>query len=488
RLRAAGAVVVGKTNLDQFATGLVGTRSPYGAARDIRRPDRVGGGSSSGSALAVGLGEVDIALGTDTAGSGRVPAAFAGIFGLKPTRGIVPTSGVVPACRTLDCVSVFAPGHAQASVALQAIGGSDRMDARSRGWPSSAPLGAPANPRVGIPGREVLDDLSPESRAAFAAFAERLAGIGATLVDVDLQPMLAAGELLYGGGFLAERYAGVGAFVDDHPGAVDPIVAGIITAGASIPGHRLVADVERLDLLGAELTRRTRDLDLLLVPTVGFQPTLADVAADPVGVNNRLGRFTTPTNLLDMCALAHPAGQADGGCFGVSLLAPAFSDLVLLDIAGRLAPTGEAPAGFPTVFEAEGDAVELFVLGAHRTGQPLNHQLTDRGGRPLGVTSTAPTYRMHRLDTEPPKPGLVRVERGGGPIEGELWAMPAAGLASLLGVLPAPMSLGAVALAGGRSVVGFLCEPIGLENAPDISAHGSWPAFLASQRTSVPAG
>jgi allophanate hydrolase len=500
RLRAAGAIVLGKTNLDQFATGLVGTRSPYGAARDVRRPDRVAGGSSSGSALAVALGEADLALGTDTAGSGRVPAAFAGLIGCKPTRGLVPTLGVVPACRTVDCVSVLAGGLDAAAAALAVIAGADPRDSGSRRWPASAPLAAPPVPRVGVPAATVLADLSPAARSAFAAYLARLEAIGAELVEVDLHAFFAAGELLYGGGFLAERYAAVGAFIDAHPEAVDPTVAGIIVAGASIPAHRLVADGERRDALRAEVDERLAGLDALALPTVAFQPTLAEVAADPVAVNARLGRYTAAVNLLDLCALAVPAGEADGGCFGVSLIARAFADLVLIDLAGRVATSAGAQVGLapgartraavaldpgetrPAVADlgALTGAIELIVIGAHRSGQPLNRELTSRGARRLGVVLTAPSYRLHALATKPPKPGLVRVDGGGVAIEGELWALPPAGLASLLATLPAPMALGPVVLAGGKPVVGFLCEPLALEGAPDISAYGSWPDYLAA--------
>jgi allophanate hydrolase len=481
RLRAAGALVVGKTNLDQFATGLVGTRSPYGAVRDARRPEYVSGGSSSGSAVAVALGIVDLALGTDTAGSGRVPAAFQGLIGIKPTRGLVPVAGVVPACRTLDCVTVFARDVGAAERALWVMAGpagrgaDDAAAALDRAWPPGAPLGAPAAPRIGIPAAGRLEDLSPDARRAFAAAVERVEALGATLVEVELAPFLEAAGLLYGGAYVAERYAAVGEFVDAHPDAVDPTVRGIVRAAAGPSASELVSDGERLDALRTATAPVLAATDALLIPTVPRQPTIAEVAADPVGVNAELGPYTSFVNLLDLCAIAVPAGEADGGQFGVSLVAPAFGDLVVAALARRF--LGEPP-GAPTPGEPAG--IPLLVVGAHRYGQPLHHQLEERGARGLGVVRTAPAYRLYALATDPPKPGLVRVASGGVAVEGELWGLPAAALGSFLAALPAPMALGQVTLEDGRDVVGFQCEPAVLDGAPDISEHGSWLAYLAA--------
>jgi allophanate hydrolase len=460
RLRAAGALIVGKTNLDQFATGLAGTRSPYGAGRDARRPDRVSGGSSSGSAVAVALGLADLALGTDTAGSGRVPAAFQGVVGVKPTRGIVPVAGVVPACRTLDCVTVLAR---EADAAVRALwlmagpdaGGVGASAALDRPWPADAPLAAPAAPRIGIPAAGCLRrELGTEARRAFAAAVERLGSVGATVVEVEVEPFLAAGELLYGGAYVAERHAAVGAFIEAHPDAVDPTVRDIIIPAGLPSASRLVRDGEALDALRVACTRVLAATDALLFPTVARQPSIAEVVADPVTVNAELGRFTSFVNLLDLCAVAVPAGEADGGQFGVSFVAGAFRDLVVADLARRF--LGEPAAG-PGAGEPAG--VALLVVGAHRSGQPLHHELAARGARGLGVVRTAPAYRLYALDTEPPKPALARVPARGVAIEGELWALPEAGLGSFLAALPPPMTLGRVTLADGREVVGFLCEP-----------------------------
>ncbi|WP_433556466.1 allophanate hydrolase [Pseudonocardia xinjiangensis] len=470
RLTQRGAIVLGKTNLDQFATGLTGSRSPYGAVRCAGLPDRISGGSSSGSAVAVALGIVDLALGTDTAGSGRVPAAVQGIVGLKPTIGLVPTSGVVPAARSYDCVSVFAAGVGAAEHALAAMSG----PAPDRPWrpiPADAPLAAPAHPTVAVPLPSDLAGMSAEQIAAFDAACHRLAAQGVTIVPIDVEPFLAAGRLLYGGALVAERYAAVGGAVESGGDEIDPSVRAIIGAARTIPAHRLVADLERLDQLKVAAAQRLTGMDALLLPTVPEHPTLAEVAQDPIGVNTRLGRFTTFANLLDMAAIAVPAGTADGGPFGVSVLAPAFADRVVADIArlvtGEPAGTAPAPTGLP-----------LFVVGAHLSGQPLNGQLS--GARLIRPERTSPEYRLFDLGTTPARPGLVRTGPSGRHINGELWSLPPAVLGELLASLPAPLALGPLTLAGGETVTGFLCDRGATEHARDISEHGGWRAYRAA--------
>ncbi|XVQ81834.1 allophanate hydrolase [Microbispora siamensis] len=461
RLRAAGAIVLGTTNLDQFATGLVGTRSPYGAVRAATDPDRISGGSSSGSAVAVALGLADLALGTDTAGSGRVPAAFNGIVGLKPTRGLIPTEGVVPACRSLDCVSVFARTLPEAQRALALMTGPSAR-------PVSRPARCPGPWRVAVPATADLGTLAPGWAEAFTTTAGRLASAGVEIGPIDPAPFLEAAALLYQGAFVAERYTAVGAFVDKGGPDLDPIVASIITAARDQPAHRLFADRERLAALRERALSLLGDRDALLLPVTPRHPTLAQVAADPVGVNSDLGRFTNFVNLFDMCALAAPAGQVDGLPYAVMLVGRAHADDDLAAIARLLQP-----------------AVRLAVVGAHLSGQPLNHELTTRGARLLATTRTAARYRLHALTTDPPKPGLVRAVEDGGPengaaIECEVWELPAEGLGSLLAALPRPMTLGRVELADGTNVPGFLCAPEGLRDAADITAHGGWRAYLRS--------
>jgi allophanate hydrolase len=469
RLVAAGAAVVGKTNLDQFATGLVGTRSPYGALESPIAPGRVSGGSSSGSAVAVATGEADLALGTDTAGSGRVPAAFCGVVGLKPTPGWLSTTGVVPACRSFDCVSVFAADVATAAWGIETAAGYDPDDP----WSRERPTGAASRPvrRVGVPDLEALAGCDPEVVAAFADL--DLSAFDA-VVEIDLGPYLEAGQLLYGGALVAERHAAVGAFVEAHPDEVDPTVGAIITAAGHLPASRLAADLERLAALRRASEAVWDDVDAVVVPTAPRHPTFEEVAADPIGVNAQLGRFTNGCNLLGWCAAAVPAGaRADGLPFGVTVLGPAWTDRAVWAAAAAIAGMAPPPP------HADG-RVLLAVCGAHLDGQPLNHQLTSRRAHLVARTATAPAYRMVRLDTSPPKPGVVRVTGGGAPLEVEVWSLDPTAFGSFVDEVPAPLVIGTVELADGTTVNGFLCEPHAADGADDITAHGGWRAFLAA--------
>ncbi|MFJ9707623.1 allophanate hydrolase [Streptomyces sp. NPDC101234] len=459
RLRAAGAIALGTTNLDQFATGLVGTRSPYGAVRGAIDPARISGGSSSGSAVAVALGIVDLALGTDTAGSGRIPAAFNGIVGLKPTRGLVPTDGVVPASASIDCVTVFARTLAEAEQALCRVA-----------YPPARPLPPlpqrPPGPwRIAVPPLSQLGELDEGWAEAYEAAVARLIAAGASIRPLDLTPFTEAAAMLYEGAFVAERYTAVGPFIDKLISSggegLDPTVAGIITRARDIPAHRLFSDQDRLTDLRTRALAALGDADAVLLPTAPGHPTLAEVAADPLGANARLGRFTNSTNLFDLAAVAVPAGEVNGLPFGVMLVGPAFTDERLATIARSLEPR-----------------VSLAVLGAHLTGQPLNPQLLALGAVLERTTTTAPTYRFHALRTTPPKPGLVHVGEGGAAIEAEVWSLPPEGLGRLLATLPHPMTLGSVDLADGTSVPGFLCEPSALKGAEDITRYGGWRDYL----------
>ncbi|MFC5803685.1 allophanate hydrolase [Streptomyces formicae] len=453
RLKAAGAVVIGTTNMDQFATGLVGTRSPYGAVRSALAPERVAGGSSSGSAVAVALGVADIALGTDTAGSGRVPAAFNGIVGLKPAPGLVPTTGVVPACASLDCVSVFARTLAEARLTLNVL-------ARG-GPPVAAPARLPGPWRVAVPPTEQLGALDDGWAEAYEAAAARLEEAGAELSRIDLSPFTEAAAMLYEGAFVAERYTAVGAFIDKGTPDLDPAVAGIIRRARDIPSHLLFADQARLGALRTAALAGLGAADALLLPTTPGHPTLDDVAADPLGSNARLGRFTNSTNLFGLAAVAVPAGEVDGRPFGAMLIGPAGTDDTLATVAALLT---DPP-------------VSLAVVGAHLTGLPLNPQLLASGARMVRTTTTAAEYRMYALPTDPPKPGLVHVPEGGAAIEAELWELPPAGLGRLVAALPRPMTIGRLRLADGTTTAGFLCEPGALDGAPDITRFGGWRAY-----------
>ena len=476
----AGALFVGKTNLDQFATGLVGTRSPYGAVRNAVDPSRISGGSSSGSAVAVALELVDLALGTDTAGSGRVPAALNGIVGIKPTYGVVSTAGVVPACRSFDCVSVFALDVSTARRAVAVMADTDPSDPRRRRRPSDAPLGLPSSPIVAVVDDSELVDLSPERLVSYRRAVDRLVESGVVIQRVSLAPFLAAGSLLYGGAFVTERADAVGDFVATHQDDVDPVVGSIVTAAGALSGPALAGDLDRLHLLRTEVDELFASTGAcsLLLPTTGRHPTIEDVAADPLEENAAMGRYTTFVNLLDQCAVSVPAEPVAGLPFGVSVIGPAFTDLIQADLAEILEGVSMEMARMPRDDFAL-PAIEIAVAGAHLTGQPLNSQLTDRGARLVSVTTTAATYALFALDTNPPKPGLVRVGAGGAAIEVEVWRVPPVGFASFVAALPPPMTVGPVSLADGSVVTGFGCEPIALEGAEDITSFGGWRSFLA---------
>ncbi|MFC9897304.1 allophanate hydrolase [Nocardia sp. NPDC127579] len=482
-LRAHGATVVGKTNLDQFATGLVGTRSPFGTVENAVRPGFVAGGSSSGSAAAVARGDADIAIGTDTAGSGRVPAALHGIVGIKPTVGVVSTAGVVPACRSYDCVTIFAADLRLAGRAM----GLMAAGAPARPWPADTRLAAPPNPVVAV--FRALPDLDPQWRSAFDATVDRLRDQGARIVEVDPEPFLAAARLLYGGALVAERYSAVGEFVDAHPGAVDPTVASIIRAARGLPAHQLATDQAELERLRVSALGALAGADVLLAPTVPTHPTIAEVADDPIGVNSRLGTYTNFCNLFDLCAVAVPAEGTGEIPLGVTVFARAFEDAVAFDVATTICATSATralPAAPPDTEPAWPSAIapahELIVFGAHLRGQPLEHQLTGLGARWAGQVRTTPRYRLAVLDTAPPKPAVTRAADGesGTAVTGERWLLSPAALGRFLAALPAPMQLGAVELEDGSWRTGFGAAGAAAESARDISEYGGWRAALAA--------
>lgn len=492
RLRAAGALVLGATNLDQFATGLVGTRSPYRAVRDSRRPEFISGGSSSGSAVAVALGLADIAIGTDTAGSGRVPAGLQGIVGIKPTLGVVSTAGVVPACKSWDAVTIFARHLSTAELAMGVMAGN------ARAWPADIRLAAPDKPRVAYPAN--LPALPETWTAEFHRTVERLRASGADAEPIEFSAFLEAARLLYDGGLVAERYAAVGAFLENADGGtdnregLDPTVEGIIRAAGSVPAHRYVADTAKLQALKQQAMNGLEGFDALLIPTAPFHPTLAEVAADPVGVNSLMGTYTNFCNLFDLSAVAVPAGEVGGSQFGVTVVARTFEDAVAADIARRLEVTPAPPALFagdaagnaeaqagppsssvPWPVAAGASAVPLVVVGAHRRGQPLAHQLEELGALWDGPVRTAARYRMVALDTVPPKPGVYRSDDGA-ELAGERWLLSPAGLGRFLADLPEPMLLGAMELADGTTAVGFACDAVAAAEGEDITVWGDWLA------------
>jgi allophanate hydrolase len=478
RLVAAGAIPIAKTNLDQFATGLVGTRSPYGTPTNPFDPTRIPGGSSSGSAVAVACGAVPFALGTDTAGSGRVPAAFNGVVGLKPTRGWLSTQGVVPAVRTVDCVSVFALSVADAWAVVRATAGFDGADDYSRRL-----LPPPGTAR--LPLRVGVAAGTPLAQAKLAAI--ELQGRPLEILPVDLSDMQEAGRLLYGGPMVAERLAAVGDFLRSEHADVDPTVRQTILGGARWTAADAAASGYQL----AHLRRRAEaiwdQVDAIVHPTVPRHPSIAEVAADPIGVNAELGAFTTFTNLLDLCAIAVPVGVVDGLPRSVSVTAPAWADGLAAQLAsaihlatgGLRGTTGQSltgPAWSPPAPDA--GTVNLVVVGAHLRGQPLHSQLTDLDAQLLAATATTPDYRLYALaNTDPPKPGLVRVGAGAGvSIEVEIYRLPTGAFGRFVAAIPEPLCIGTVTTLCGP-LPGFLCEPLAVIDAIDISDFGGWRAY-----------
>lgn len=478
RLVRAGAVVVGKTNLDQYATGLVGTRSPYGACSSVLSDEHVSGGSSSGSAVAVARGEVDVALGTDTAGSGRVPAAFNGIVGIKPSKGLVSTRGVVPACRTLDCVTVFARDVRTARAAYEQMVGYDAEDPYSRRL-EQRPV--PASYTIGVP--DLPLDLDPQHAAAWAEAVTAAEALG-EVRRIDVRPFLEAAQLLYSGPWLAERWLAFGDALDDAA-AVDPTVRSIVRNGASLTAADAFAGLTRLAELARQAEAAWAGIDVLLLPVTPTHPTLAEVAADPIGVNSRLGTFTNMTNLLDLCAIAVPGpARPDGLPFGVQLLAPAGGDDLLAELGARWC--GEPGLGLATSAgdgDDDQDTVLLAVAGAHLGGQPLNPTLVSRGAALVSTTRTARDYRMFLVDGPLPRPGLTRLPRPaqapGRGIEVEVWQLPASQLGGFATTVAAPLALGPLELADGSEVLGFVCTADAARAGRDITHHGGWRAYLA---------
>lgn len=486
RLIEAGAIPLGKTNLDQFATGLVGTRTPYGACRNSFDADFIAGGSSAGSAVAVATGLASFSLGTDTAGSGRVPAAFNNIVGLKPSKGRISTRGAVPACRSLDCISIFALTTADAAAVLDVAEGFDALDPYSRRRENRGIAGL----RFGVPRRDQLQFFGDEGyEKLFGLAVRRLEQLGGRAVDVDFSPFLSAARLLYEGPWVAERYAAVGAFIEAHAGAVHPVTRQIIEAGKGPSA----AAAFRADYALKELERRAEsawaEVDLLLSPTAGTIYRIVDVEADPFRLNSNLGFYTNYMNLFDLCGVAVPAGfREDGLPFGVTLIGPRATEHALLDVAGRLhhasvSTLGALPWSLPTSAPVRARGRDgyatLAVCGAHMQGLPLNHQLRERGGYFVDRTRTAPRYRLFALPGGPPqRPGLLRVTDGGGAIELELWALPLEQLGSFLAGVPAPLGLGSIELESGTRVTGFLCEGYATLEAVDVTRFGGWRGYL----------
>ncbi len=483
RLEAAGAIVLGKTNLDQFATGLVGTRSPHGIPACVFNRDYVSGGSSSGSAVVVGAGVVPFALGTDTAGSGRVPAAINGLVGYKPTKGRWSTAGVVPACRSLDCVSVFTHSSADAALIDAVCAGPDPADPYSRTAPAAGPAAA-ASLRCGIPRPDQLQFLGDaESAALFAQATARLAQAGATLVTVDIAPLSAAAQLLYSGPWVAERTVALEPMLARDPGAIHPVVRGIVEGGRRVTGTDTFRGLYALQEYQQQCAALYRGVDALLLPTAPTSYRIAEVLAEPLALNSNLGLYTNFVNLLDLCAIAVPAGyRGNGTGFGVSLIAPAWHDTALFAFAARFEASGPQQQAPPLDIGSVPQGIRLAVVGAHLAGMPLHWQLSSRGARPIATTRTAPGYRLFAMaGSNPPKPALVCDAATAAAIEVEVYELSEAAFGSFVAEVPPPLAIGTVALADGTSVKGFVAEPRATAGATEITAWGGWRAWLASQ-------
>jgi len=489
----AGAMLIGKTNLDQFATGLVGTRSPYGACANTFDARYISGGSSSGSAVVVAAGVVSFSLGTDTAGSGRVPAAFNNLVGLKPTCGLLSTRGVVPACRSLDCVSIFALTAADAAAVLDAAAKFDASDPYARRERAVSGPAAIAGCRIGVPRAAQLEFFgNQEAEELFAGAVAKLAQLGAQCVEVDFAPFLATARLLYEGPWVAERYVAIREFIERNPEALHPVTRQIISGGAKPTAADCFAAQYKLRALLREAEPTWSAIDLLVAPTAGTIYTLAEVEADPIRLNSNLGIYTNFVNLMDLSAIAVPAGFTPAGLpFGVTLLAPAFFDRslcrlgdelqrALVDTMGATRLPLPLAAAAPAVRARRG--VRVAVCGAHLSGLPLNHQLTERGARLVRACRTAPRYRLYALaGFSPPRPGMLR-EGEGQAIEVEVWELSTDAFGSFVDGIPAPLGIGTVELEDGEQVKGFLCEPYATRGAEDVSHLGGWRAYLQQGR------
>lgn len=495
RLIDAGAIPVGKTNLDQFATGLVGVRSPYGSCRNSFDPAYVSGGSSSGSAVAVALGLASFSLGTDTAGSGRVPAAFNNLVGHKPSCGLLSASGMVPACRSLDTISIFALTTEDAQRVLTVAAAFDAEDPFSRAAePSGFDFGAAPAFRFGVPDAKDLEFFGDAAyRELFAQSVERLQALGGTRVTIDLAPFLETARLLYEGPWVAERYAAIRPFFDEYEAELHPVTREIVGKSRRWLAADAYDALYRLKLLKRAADAVWRDVDCVVTPTAGTHYRIDAVEADPIRLNANLGYYTNFMNLLDYAATAVPAGFTSGGMpFGVTLFAPAHRDGPLLRLGGRLqrasvrtmgarrwplpADDAVAPPFMPT------GQVRVAVCGAHLSGLPLNGQLTARGARLVGAVRSSPDYKFYALPGGPPKrPGMVRVVEGGAAIDMEIWELPAREFGSFVAGIPGPLGIGTVQLEDGSSVQGFVCEAIAAAGAEDITALGSWRRYLAAK-------
>ncbi len=483
QLIAAGAVPLGKTNLDQFATGLVGTRSPWGEAKNSFDPNYISGGSSSGSAVSVALNQVYFSLGTDTAGSGRVPAAFNNLVGLKPTKGTLSCSGVVPACKSLDCVTFFARTAQDIECLYQVAAVYDANDCYARPVKSKVAqkLGF-SGLKIGIPKTEQLEFFgNQEYQALFEQSLQHVKHLGAEIVEIDFEPFLSAARLLYQGPWVAERYAAMQSFFERDSSRCLPVIETIIGGAKSFTAVDTFKAMYQLQHYKVICDQLMASVDAVLTPTAGSTYTIDQVNAAPIQLNSNLGYYTNFMNLLDYTAIAIPTGFGESGRpFGVTLFSDAFSDMALIALANEWQMSLNLPLGATGERLASEDYVDLLVCGAHMQGLPLNYQLTEVGGHFKQAATTSSSYRFYALAGGPPyRPGLIRSEQGSA-IDVEIWSVPQSSIGSLLAQIPHPLGLGSVELASGKWVKGFICEPIGIEGARDITEFSGWRAFFKS--------
>ncbi|MDJ0832309.1 MAG: allophanate hydrolase [Gammaproteobacteria bacterium] len=493
RLIEGGAIPLGKTNLDQFATGLVGVRSPYGACRNAFNPEYISGGSSSGSAVATALGLVSFALGTDTAGSGRVPAAFNNLIGLKPSRGLISCNGVVPACQSLDCVSIFALSVDDAQNVLTVAVDFDPNDPYSRANVfDNGPrrYGLEQSPRViGIPAATNLEFFGDSrARDLFAQALDRFRQLGHQLVEIDIAPLLQAARLLYQGPWVSERYLAIEALISQQPEALLPEIAEIIGAGSDFSALDSFKSAYQLQHYAQIKDRIFRDIDVLLTPTTPTCFTIAEVQNNPIQLNSQLGTYTNYMNLLDLAGVALPAGFLDTGVgFGITLQAPAFSDISLLSLANAyceqseltMGATGLAMARSQTDKPAHDRCVDLVVCGAHLEGMALNWQLTERGAVKQSLTTTSADYRLYAMNDG--RPALIRDEAQGGQIEVEVWRLDKSEFGSFVADIPPPLGIGKVELADGRWLPSFIAESRAIHGAQEITELKGWRNYMSGR-------
>ena len=490
RLMSAGALPIGKTNLDQFATGLVGTRTPFGVCRNAFDKGYISGGSSAGSAVSIAVGLASFSLGTDTAGSGRVPAAFNNIIGLKPTLGLISARGVVPACRTLDTVSIFALTADDAAQVAAIAQGYDEEDAFSRSTPSTSRHNFSAKFRFGVPPPAQLEFFgNVDAKALFARSLEKLQAIGGELVVIDFSDFLETANLLYGGPWVAERYQAIRKFIERQPHSLHEVTRQITLGAQQYSAADTFAALYQLQELKRSTAKVWNEIDILVTPTAGTIYKIDEVLAEPIKLNSNLGYYTNFMNLLDLSAIAVPAGFLGNGLpFGITFGAPAFSDHALLELAQRwqtafpLTLGATARNRAQSLSQSEPGMILVAVCGAHMSGLPLNHQLTDRGGRLHLTTRSAAKYRLYALaGSGVRRPGMVRSEDGRA-IELEVWEMPAAAFGTFVAGIPAPLGIGTIELESGDAVQGFVCESYVIQSAEDITHFGGWRHYLAEKK------